>query len=193
MHVHKLSSALTGYMDESARVRKGDACAYALAAVLVDSAAQDKVRDELLGLRGARQVVLHWRREHPDRQRRMAKVVAELPVTALAGVVLYNDGQHERARTRCLKTLLAELSRLEVDQVILESRGAARDRRDRGVVTGLRVAGDLRRTVRVEWMGPREQELLWLPDIVAGAVTRWLDGQPEYFRLLADQVRMLDP
>jgi hypothetical protein len=63
--------------------------------------------------------------------------VAELPVTSLAAVLLYDDGRHERARVRCLKALLAELGRMRVDQVVLESRGAVRDRRDRGVVTGL--------------------------------------------------------
>ena len=193
MYVRRLWSVLTAYVDESARVRKVDACAYALAAVLVDSVTQGEVRDELLGLRGSRQVVLHWRREHPERQVRMAKIVAELPVTSLVAVLLYDDSQHERARTRCLKTLLAELSRLEINQVILETRGAIRDRRDRGVVTGLRVAGNLPRTVQVEWQSPRDRELLWLPDIVAGAVTWWLDGQTEYLRLLSDRVQLLDP
>jgi hypothetical protein len=184
---------LTAYLDESARVRRDDACAYALVAVLVDGATARVVRDELLGLRGAGQGVLHWRREHPDRQRRMAKVVAELPVTSLAAVLLYDDGQHERARVRCLKALLVELGRMQVDQVVLESRGAVRDRRDRGVVTGMRIGGTLRREVGVEWQGPRERELLWLPDIVAGAVTWWLDGATEYLRLLGDRVRMLEP
>jgi len=184
---------LVAYVDESARVRRDDACAYALAGVLVDTAAQCVVRDELLGLRGPRQVVLHWRREHPDRQRRLAKVVAELPVTALTAVLLYDDGQHERARIRCLKALLAELGRHRVDRVVLETRGTVRDRRDRGVVTGLRVTGDLGQGVVVDWQGPREQELLWLPDIVAGAVTWWLDGQTEYLRTLGDRVQILEP
>jgi len=61
------------------------------------------------------------------------------------------------------------------------------------VVTGLRVNGGLRPEVKVEWQGPRERELLWLPDIVAGAVTWWLDGQTEYLRLLGDRGRMLEP
>jgi hypothetical protein len=49
---------LVAYVDDSARVRRDDACAYALAGVLVDTVAQCMVREELLSLRGPRQVIL---------------------------------------------------------------------------------------------------------------------------------------
>jgi len=51
----------------------------------------------------------------------------------------------------------------------------------------------IRREIAVDWHGLRKRELLWLPDIVAGAATWRLDGQTEYLARVGHQERMPDP
>ncbi|HSV65484.1 MAG TPA: hypothetical protein VLJ59_06190 [Mycobacteriales bacterium] len=60
-------------------------------------------------------------------------------------------------------------------------------------MTGLRAMSSIRREIAVDWHGLRKRELLWLPDIVAGAATWRLDGQTEYLARVGHQERMPDP
>lgn len=57
---------------------------------------------------------------------------------------------------------------------MIESRTAAQDRADLAAVAAWRSRGELPATLRVDFgraYGPNGEPLLWLPDIMAGAVS----------------------
>jgi hypothetical protein len=145
---------------------------------------------EALRLRG--QLKVHWRDESVTRRRLVAVAVAELPLQHL---VVIRDGRPgertERRRRHCLERMLFELDRLEVTTATFESRGPADDRRDRNMLDALRarnvVSSELRMT---HTPGPKDA-LLWVPDIVCGAVTNERAGQGEYAKILAAQLRII--
>jgi hypothetical protein len=183
---------LMAYVDESARHRWGDTCVYALAAVLVDEGVAARCRTELEQLRVGRARVLHWRNERPDRRKMIAATLAGLPVAGVVAVRFYAyEGRTERARRQCLDVLLRELERRGVQRVLVESRRAPQDKRDRDLLTGLRRIG-VARTLTVSWGPSTSDPILWAADCVAGAVTWWFDDQPEYLTTLGERVELLE-
>ncbi|GAA1283020.1 hypothetical protein Psi02_31050 [Planotetraspora silvatica] len=59
------------------------------------------------------------------------------------------------------------------------------------LVLGIRKARILSDGIRVDWRLPGEEPLLWAADVVAGATTWWLDGQPAGFDILAHRIRLV--
>lgn len=74
---------------------------------------------------------------------------------------------------------------------MIESRSAQQDQADRGLLTGLRRSKRLSRELIVEWTASHTEPLLWAADAVVGATTRWLDGHPDHFEVLAERVRLI--
>lgn len=183
---------LTAYVDESLRRRPGDHSVYAMAAVIVKPADQDDVRAALESLRVGKNPRLHWRDEPPRRQLVIARRLAELPVQGIVTVYLYDkDVRTERARRRCLERLLIEIDRAGVSAVFVEGRSPEQDQQDRGLLTGLRTARVVPRSLTVTWKPSAGEPLLWAADTVVSATTWWLDGQTRYFDLLAERVDMI--
>lgn len=70
-----------------------------------------------------------------------------------------------------MRRLFFELSGLGVSRVVAESRGRADDCRDRNLLERLRSTGEIASSLRLfHEPGPAEP-LLWIPDVVAGALT----------------------
>lgn len=178
---------ITAYVDESLRRRPHDDGVYAMAAVVVDSADHDGVREALEALRFGRSLRLHWRDESHARRLAITKALTTLPVTGIVTVHLHRIGvRHERARRLCLERLLYEIGVKNAATVTVESR-SAEDHFDRSLLTGLRRSRRVSLDMYVCWASPFEEPLLWAADAVAGATTWWLDGQPQYFDLLTGQ------
>lgn len=157
------------YVDESIRTDDG---VYVLAAVALHAADADDVRDAVRALEPRPGRRFHWRDRLPDARRSAADVVADLPVLAVAVVgAPVNARRQERARRQCLEALLFELAAAGVDEVWLESRNPASDRRDLDVITVYRSRGVLPPTLHVGHARPGEEPLLWAADIVAGAIS----------------------
>jgi hypothetical protein len=80
---------------------------------------------------------------------------------------------------------------LKVETATFESRGPVDDRRDRSMLDALCarnvVSGELR---MAHTPGPKDA-LLWVPDIVCGAVTNERIGQEEYSTILAARLRII--
>ncbi|GLW96895.1 hypothetical protein Misp02_09820 [Microtetraspora sp. NBRC 16547] len=74
--------------------------------------------------------------------------------------------------------------------MVLESR-YTEDPLDRSLLTSLRRSLRVSLTMEVSWASPYDKPLLWTADAVVGATTWWLDGQPGYFEVLADQIRVI--
>jgi hypothetical protein len=77
----------------------------------------------------------------------------------------------------------------------LETRTSSLNRRDTVMVNALRMRGEIPDTLRVVFAqsyGPQGEPLLWLPDIVAGAVSAvHADGDNRYAAILRPRLAEL--
>jgi len=86
----------------------------------------------------------------------------------------------ERRRRLCLRRLLCELDAAGVAQVHLEAREARQNGRDLQLLGALRAQQAIGPRIRMHHQpGPREP-LLWMPDLVAGAVGAARQGRVAY-------------
>lgn len=139
----------------------------------------------------------HWRLEQRADQRRAVGRLAAL--SALHVVVVghrMENARQERARRQCLERLLWELDQMQIAQVWLDRRTESLNRRDREFVGTLRARGIIGKRLRVDFLhsfdGNDGEILLWLPDIVAGAVAAARgDGDVELRATLAGSLREL--
>jgi hypothetical protein len=125
-----------------------------------------------------------------DRDRRAAaRLVAVQPglhiVTVGAPVP---RRKQERARSKCLTALVPELHAFSVDQLYIESREEELNKKD------IRTIIEIRRTLpkgtafRVEHVPGQVEPLLWMSDIVAGAVRAQRQGDTRYIDILGEVV-----
>ena len=185
----------TAYIDESARRRAREgAYVYTLAAVVVPNESIEKLQQAMIALRYHKSLRVHWREERKERLPEIVRTVAGLPWTGVATVCLHGpEMKSERARRLCIMRLLPELSDLGVDRIVFESRQEPRDHEDRGLLVGLRKNRGLFRTdIEVDWKPALSDSALWAADVVAGALSWWLDDKGEYWRVLEDQVHLIE-
>lgn len=159
---------------------------YVLAAAVIDLSAVDDIRDELRRLLPGQSRRLHWRDEGRKRRRVLAGVIASIDAahTVVIGAPVDHRRQ-ERARRLCLERLAFELRARGVTRVWMESRTPALNTRDRMMIDVLRIRRVIDQHLLVDMALPEQEPLLWLPDIVAGAVG--LDrrgGDPVPYRML---------
>jgi hypothetical protein len=180
------------YVDESYREHEGGGF-YVLAAAVLDDEV-DRSRTAMLALRGARQVgKVHWN-EMDSRDRQQAvTVVAELSGVHVVAVgsPVPRRGQ-ERARAVTLRRLVFELHARGVRRMLIEARQVRLDRRDVQVVIAARY--DLPRGVKrpeVQHCAGSAEPLLWIADIVAGAVRADRQGESGYIDLLGSRVEVI--
>lgn len=164
-----------------------------LAAAVVPEDRRAEVRDGLRGLLLKGQDRLHWRDENQVRRVRIAAAVADLSIQSLVVVgARVVAARQERTRRQVLSRLLWELDRRQVEQLLLESRRAERDRHDVKAVGGFRNQQVLSRRLRVAHGQPLQEPLLWLPDAVAGAVGDDRCGRIECLAMLGALVEVVD-
>lgn len=161
------------WVDESAHVPTPahTAGVYLLAATIADPAECDSVRAELRELLFGKATRLHWREETPARQRQIACVVGQIAVThtVVIGSPL-NPRRPERARRKCMERLMHELTTLGVSTVYVETRTRRDNARDRLMLDVLRTSHAVTSNLRINFAQPDSEPMLWLPDVVAGAV-----------------------
>lgn len=92
--------------------------------------------------------------------------------------------RQERARRKCLEALLFYLQDAGVVRLWLESRNDAANRRDIAAVTAARAKQIIQYGLLVDRALPSEEPLLWMADLVAGAVSAAESGEPIYRELL---------
>lgn len=163
---------LSAYVDESIRAAAGDGV-YVLAAAVLPVAAEARVRDAIMTVVVNGDGRFHWHREGPKARRRAVRVLATLDEVAHHVVVgcRMDPKRQERARACCMERLLFELDRKGVEAVRLEARGDRGNSRDITTVTNLRRTKVIGSKIHVSHAYPSREPLLWLPDIVAGAVS----------------------
>jgi len=138
-----------------------------------------------LRLRGQRK--LHWHDEDAPRRKHLVDAVAELSALHLVVVRVDQHARPERRRRLCLAELLVQLQARGVEQLYLEGREAKQNTRDRDLIGKLRAQRRLDGQLRMDHQPGPTNPLLWIPDIVAGAVGADLTGEPSYL----DRIRHL--
>ena len=125
---------------------------------------------------------LHFVDESKQRRQKCLQVIAELPVRAR----IYTSNYDEPiARNLLLEHLLNDLIPLRCERLVIESRGAVQDSRERKRIASL-ITQNSPTPFTYHHMQPHEEPLLWVPDAIAcayGAGREWrslVDPQVNY-------------
>lgn len=164
------------FVDESVRPGR-----YLMTAVLVPSRELAAVTKEVRSLfpRGNRRT--HLSSENVGRRRMFLRGYAALGLGARVCVASYTKGDDREARDQCLGAIFSSAPRWKVGVVILDSRGADRDRADRRSIA--EVIRGQPRPPQYSHRGSRDEPLLCLPDAIG-----WAVGAGGPWRRLVDPV-----
>jgi hypothetical protein len=141
------------------------------------------------GLKGPRDTTkLHWNEMDRTERKDAAQMVA-----ALEGLHVVSVGspvprrKQERARSKRLSALILELHGFGVSRLCLEAREKELNTRDIRTVAAIRQTALPKGTVmRAEHIPGAVEPLLWISDIVAGAVRTQRLGDSRYTDLLSE-------
>lgn len=154
------------YADESYDLNLG---VYILTASIVDLRDAEEIRDTLRALkRGGDK--LHWSKEPHQRREEIAKTLGDLELLSVSVVARTPHLYAERARRKCMEALLPYVETVRADTVTLESRQHRNNRHDLDMVDACRRKRLISEGLHVTFALPGGEPLLWLPDIVCGAV-----------------------
>lgn len=175
---------LCGFADESAVVRSPTRQDYLVCAVLLAEQDLDETRDALRPLLRPGQLKFHWSAEGPASRRRMVETLACLQPMSIV-VTHRSQPQHktERFRRKCLEVLYYELTEAGVKHLILEGRTPSQDRRDMAHVVALQNQ-HLSRDLRIAHRRGGDEPLLWIPDVVLGAINSAHQGEHRHLDAL---------
>jgi hypothetical protein len=136
---------------------------------------------------------LHWhemdRLQQKDAAYSVAGIVGFHVVTVGAPVP---RRRQERARAAYLAALVSELHGRGVEHLLIEARAAKLNRRDVTTVQDARFALPQGSNFRVDHLAGSAEPLLWIADIVAGAVRSSHQGGPASLELLGERVYILE-
>jgi hypothetical protein len=175
---------LIAFVDESGSVPL--AC-YLLGAVILDDLYLDEARDVMRDLRVGHGKI-HWHTEGPARRRKIVESIAEIDHLSIVAVGRGADRRQERARHKCFELLLPELEGFGVERAIFETRGARADNADLAKVAACRIRRLITERLAVEFGDPRQDPLLWIPDIICGALFANEAGDGTYADMLQDKM-----
>lgn len=168
-HASDHPAQLSAWGDESMRFAASPK-AYVLAAALIEGQLTDDVREVVRPLRVAG-TKLHWRDLDRRQRDKVVDVVAGLEALHLVVIATPLDPRRqERARAKCIQRMLSHLGGLGVHQMVLEQRTESLNRLDQKLITKLRGTRAFPAFLTVDFRQPSKEPLLWLPDVVAGAV-----------------------
>ena len=156
----------TAYGDESI-LRAVGRGRYLLAATVYADEERARAALERAKPAGARK--LHWYDLDPRRRAASLEAVARIPQhTTIVSAAPLEGKKTERARRKALESLIRALAEIDVDALVLESRGAKEDKRDIDLLMGMRQRKDVR-VFRIDHYSGKEEPLLWVPDQILGA------------------------
>lgn len=161
---------LHAWVDESMRFTP-DQSFYLLAAVLANPDECEPARAALRPFKPKGEPKLHWHSEGDPRRRKITAAVAGCAIEAVVIVGTPVDKKkQERARTQCLEQLLWNLDTLNVSHVWIENRTKTLNQRDTTTVDRLRGRRIITNRIRLDFAYPSTEPMLWIPDVVAGAI-----------------------
>lgn len=156
------------FADESRRGRR-----YVLALVLAAARDRQEIVQALRSLLLPGERHFHMTKEHARRKRQALSTIATLPVEAVTFVTqigLHGADSEEDARQRCLVALVETAVDRGVEQLVLDRRDPSQNPGDaRTIARHLQKMGADRPRYRHE--SAAQEPLLWVPDIVAWAIS----------------------
>ncbi|MFI5559065.1 hypothetical protein ACIA2T_07270 [Amycolatopsis japonica] len=171
---------------------------YVLAAAVLPITRHAELREVMLDVRGGRRSSkLHWYPMDHQEKLDVVKRVAdfdELHVVTVGTPV--RPKRQERSRALCLQRLVVELHGAGVDTLVAEARQADLNKRDVDSVRHARLYLPRGTVFRVEHRFGKDEPLLWIADVVAGAVRARLTGSAAFFEPLSGcvhEIRMDTP
>jgi len=182
---------LHAWVDESIHLDVRSGGFYILAAAVGEPGlALDDAREMLQSIVPRPRQRLHWHDEDERTRAAAVDAIAGLNVVHIVVVRTRVDPRRqERARRKCLERMLFELSGHGVSQAWFESRTQSLNQRDLEIFAALRGSGIITDNIRADFSRPRDEPLLWIPDVVAGAVAVARKAHDErYRRPLADSI-----
>ncbi|MDQ2881448.1 MAG: hypothetical protein M3Y48_09485 [Actinomycetota bacterium] len=181
------------FADESFREDPTTGC-YVLAAAVLEEESLQPARELMRRLLGSRRTSkLHWHEMDRLQQKDAAYSVAGIEgfhVVAVGAPVPHR--RQERARAACLAALVSELHGRGVEHLLIEARAAKLNDRDIRTVQGARFTLPQASNFRVDHLPGSAEPLLWIADIVAGAVRSSRQGGPTPLELLGERVHILE-
>lgn len=181
------------FVDESEPRQDIDPGTYVLCAAVLSIESQEGHRELMRALKRPHQNKVHWHEEASDKGR--ATLVDSVAAMAAEHLVVVRLGdietRSERRRRLCLERLCYELHALGVSDVVIESRGPS-DKLDRKLVDTMRAKRMIDSTLRIEHVPGPAEPLLWVPDVVCGAVAQERYGNPLYMDRLRRSVTIIE-
>jgi hypothetical protein len=182
-------NALMAWSDESFQ-EHDDTGFYIIAAAVIPDDAQGHVREEMLRLQARHSSTkVHWTKADDLQRAELARTVAALDglhVVAVGAPV--RPRRQERARAHCLSLLVYELHGFGVQHLFLEARDPVLNARDIATARQSRYMLPKDARFRLDHLAGPAEPLLWVADIVAGAVRAEKLGDPRYRALLGERV-----
>ncbi|NGN68445.1 hypothetical protein G5C51_31680 [Streptomyces sp. A7024] len=132
---------------------------------------------------------MHWTKADAAQRDQLARTVAGfdgLHIVAVGAPV--RPRRQERARAHCLHRLVYELHSFGVEHLVMESRDAVLNARDIVTVQHARYTLPKDARFRVDHLVGAADPLLWVPDVVAGAVRAEKLGDARYRDILGERV-----
>ncbi|WP_249124450.1 hypothetical protein [Saccharopolyspora erythraea] len=162
------------YVEESYDLALG---VYVLTAGIVDLADAEHIRSALRALRPS-SGKLHWYESDHSHRLHLAKAVGVLPVGHITVIGRGKQLRAERARRKCMETLLPELDRSAVGPVVFESRQLRNNKQDQELVAVCRRKRLLSGRIQVSFVPGGSEPLLWVADVACGAALADQRGEP---------------
>ncbi|MFF4828237.1 hypothetical protein ACFY20_35730 [Streptomyces sp. NPDC001312] len=182
-------STSRAWSDESFQ-EHDDAGFYIIAAAVIPDDAQEYVREEMLRLQARHSSTkVHWTKADDAQRGQLSRAVAALDglhVVAVGAPV--RPRRQERARAHCLNLLVCELHGFGVRHLFMEARDPVLNARDVATVQQARYALPKDAGFRLDHLPGVVEPLLWVADIVAGAVRAEKLGDPQYRDILGERV-----
>ena len=159
---------LNAYIDESVHDDHG---LYVIAAVLARPELRSSVADALRGTLPMDRRP-HWHIEDDATRAKLAAVVGTLDIDARAyGCRFETSRRTEAARARAIGWFLVDLD-VPLDELVLDRRERSQDRKDKRLLANVLPK---RRPITYRHATTAAEPLLWVADVVAGAVAAtWL-------------------
>ncbi|MCQ8194642.1 hypothetical protein [Streptomyces rugosispiralis] len=182
-------SASRAWSDESFQ-EHDDTGFYIIAAALIPDDALDQVREQMLHLQAKHaSTKVHWTKADSAQRDQLARAVAAfdgLHVVAVGAPV--RPRRQERARAHCLNLLVSELHGFGVEHLFMEARDQVLNARDVATVQQARYALPKDARFRLDHLLGTAEPLLWVADVVAGAVRAEKLGDVRYREILGERV-----
>lgn len=159
-----------------------------MCAAIVNIDDVETVREALYPLRLPGQVKLHWTDERDSRRRKIVDTLTS--IDSMQAIITHRSApsrKTERFRRKCLEQMYYELSDMQIQDVTLESRQEAQNKKDREHIVALQGQGQCA-ALRIKHVRGGDDPLLWIPDAVLGAFNSIHLGQDQFWEPIQDKL-----